>query len=84
MLTKWCPQSRQSNLLPPRFCLPTCFCLSASTSGSALAAALVGFQEGRYPRFKGLSFHMPGVVRKVQLAFGTYLGESPAAVHLLH
>ena len=82
MVTKWCPQSRQSNLLPPRFCLPTCFCLSASASGSALAA-LVGFQEGGNPRFKGLSFHLPGVICKVQLAFGTHLGESLAVVHLL-
>lgn len=47
MLTKWCPLSGQSNLLPLQFYLPTCFCLSASASGSALAAALVRFQEGR-------------------------------------
>lgn len=80
----WCPQSRLLNLLPPRFCLPTCFCLSAPASGSALAASLVGFQKGRSPRFKGLLFHLPGIVRMVQLAFGTYLEESPAAVRILH
>lgn len=44
----------------------------------------IGWISGRRnARFKGLSFHLPGIVRMVQLAFGTCSGESPT-VHLLH
>lgn len=66
MLSKRCLQSCQLNL-QLHSNLPTCFCRSASASGSALAAALVGFPEGKKPRFKGLSFHLPAIARKTNL-----------------
>lgn len=67
----------------PRFCSPTCFCLSGSAWDRRSPPHGLHVRKGEAHDLKG-SAATARSRSQVQLALGAYSGESPAAVHLLH